>query len=258
MTGGEWDERARQPWARAGRGLARLADLVLPPRCLRCGAVIEASGGLCPDCWPGMRFVAPPFCAACGLPFDLPAEAGMLCAGCIRKPFRFRRARAVLVYDDASRDLLIGFKHRDRTDAAPAFGRWLLRAGSDLLVDADLLVPVPLHWTRLFARRFNQAALLALEIGAASGIAVDVRGLVRRRRTVSLGHLSPVHRRRVVRGVFAVPAVARPGLAGRRVVLVDDVFTTGATAEAAAGVLLRAGAASVDLLTLARVVRPLV
>lgn len=245
-------------WARAGRGLARLADLVLPPRCLRCGATIESGGGLCPDCWPVVRFIAPPLCAGCGLPFDLPAEAGMLCAGCVRRPFGFRRARAVLVYDDASRDLLVRFKHGDRTDSAPAFGRWLLRAGADLLAEADVLVPVPLHWTRLFARRFNQAALLALEVGAAAGIAVDVRALGRRRRTVSLGHLSPTHRRRVVRGVFAVPERARAALDGRRVVLIDDVFTTGATAEAATRALLRAGAVSVDLLTLARVVRPLV
>ena len=159
-------------------------------------------------------------------------------------------------YDDASRAMIIGFKHGDRTEAAPAFGRWLARAGAELLAEADLVMPVPLHWTRLFLRRFNQSALLATAVAGLTDRPVEMGLLRRRRRTPSLGHLSAHQRRRTVAGAYAVPEKARARLEGRRVVLVDDVLTTGATAGACSRALLRAGASSVDLLTLARVVRP--
>ncbi|MCZ6607667.1 MAG: phosphoribosyltransferase family protein, partial [Alphaproteobacteria bacterium] len=144
------------------------------------------------------------------------------------------------------------------TDTAPAFGRWLVRAGGDLIADADVVAPVPLHWTRLFARRYNQAALLGHAVGRCAGIPVVPDALVRHRRTPSQGRLSPSARHRNLRGAFAVPRSRMAAIKGRRVLLVDDVLTTGATASACTRTLLRAGARAVDVLTLARVVRPVV
>ncbi|MEO5338699.1 MAG: ComF family protein, partial [Magnetospirillum sp. WYHS-4] len=167
------------------------------------------------------------------------------------------RARAAVAYGETSRKLLLAFKHGDRTDSAPALGQWLQRAGGDLLPQVDLIAPVPLHWTRLFLRRYNQAALLARELGRLSGLPVVPDLLVRKRRTASQGHLNPRQRKENLQGAFAVHPRRRAGLAGKRVLLVDDVLTTGATVAACARTLAKAGAASVDVLTLARVLRPL-
>jgi ComF family protein len=243
--------------ARAAAGW--LLDAVLPPRCFSCGTAVDRNGALCAPCWGRIDFIGPPQCGCCGLPFDLPAEEGeapRLCGACIRSPPRFARARSVFVYEEASRSLVLGFKHGDRTEAVAAFGQWLARAGAELLPEADLLVPVPLHRWRLFARRYNQAALLAQAVGRLSGVPVRSDLLVRRRPTPSQGHLSRAGRLRNVAGAFAVRAGRRAALAGRRVLLVDDVLTTGATVTACVDALLRAGAARVDVLTLARVVRP--
>jgi ComF family protein len=235
---------------------AFLLDALLPPRCFGCGAEIGRGGALCAACWSRVPFIAAPLCACCGVPFELPAEPGARCGACLSQPPEFARARAVFVYDQASRSLVLDFKHGDRTEAAAAFGAWLARAGAELLADADLLVPVPLHRWRLFRRRYNQAALLALAVARASGVPSVPDLLVRRRQTAPQGHLSRAGRLRNVAHAFQV----RPGrtnlLAGRRIVLVDDVLTTGATATECAAALRRAGAAEVAVLTLARVVRP--
>jgi ComF family protein len=200
-----------------------------------------------------MTFFAPPWCALCGAPFAHPMGEDTLCAACARERWSWDRARAVLRYDKNSRHLVLGLKHGDRTHVAGAFGRWMLRAGTEVLAGADLLVPVPLHWTRLFQRRYNQAALLAQAIHSAGGPDVAADWLFRRRRTPSQGHLGPAARERNVRGAFAV----RTGrnFAGKRVVIVDDVMTTGATVEECARVLKRSGAAFVGVLTLARALR---
>jgi len=236
-------------WLR--RSALGLLDLLLPPRCLACGSTVGSEGELCPSCWRAITFLAPPCCACCGLPFAYDAGADALCAACLRDKPAYDRARAVFRYDEASRGLVLSFKHGDRTHSAPAYGRWMRRAGAALLADADLLVPVPLHWTRLFLRRYNQAALLAHAIHAAGGPHVAPDWLVRRRRTPSQGRRNSTARAENVRGAFAL----RPGrsVAGRRLVLVDDVFTTGATVGECARVLISAGAARVDVLTLARV-----
>jgi ComF family protein len=226
-------------------------DFVLPRRCLACGETIGGSGELCSRCWSGITFLAEPSCACCGLPFTFESIPGQLCGECLREPPDFRRARAVMRYDEASRDLILGFKHGDRTHAAPAFGRWMHRAGAALLADADLLIPVPLHWTRLFARRYNQAALLAHAVHAAGGPLVAADWLKRHRRTPSQGHLGGAARHANVRGAFALHAWC--SVAGHRIILIDDVFTTGATVGECARVLRRAGALSVDVLTLARI-----
>lgn len=238
----------------AGRAIGRLLDLVLPPQCLACGDLVASHGVLCPACWETVTFLTPPQCAICGIPFPFEMEPGTICAACARQRPPYGRARAAMTYAETSRKLLIAFKHADRTDATAAYGRWLLRAGAELLDDADLVVPVPLHWTRLLARRYNQAALLAQKVAGAAGLPFAPRLLRRRRRTASQGHMSPTQRRTNVQGAFIVTEKARSSFAGKRVLLVDDVMTTGATAEACARALTRAGAAGVDVLTLARVV----
>lgn len=229
-------------------------DALLPPRCLACGGTVDRQGGLCPACWGRLTFITAPQCACCGTPFEFAMEPGALCGACLAEPPPFARARSVLAYDDGSRPLVLGFKHADRTHAAVPFGVWLARVGREILADADLLVPVPLHRWRLFRRRYNQAALLARSAGRAAGVAVDPALIRRRRATASQGTFSRTGRRRNVAGAFVIPAGARARVSGRRIVLVDDVLTTGATVAECAKVLLAAGAARVDVLTLARVV----
>jgi ComF family protein len=223
-------------------------DAVLPPRCISCGEIVGEAGVLCGACWQRITFIAPPFCQRCGLPF--PHEAEGLCAACIAAPPHYDRARAVFRYDAESRSLVIAFKHADKTHTAPAYGAWMRRAGAALLEEADLLVPVPLHWMRLFRRRYNQAALLAYAIDRRK-VAPDL--LIRRRPTPSQGHLGRLARARNVAGAFALRRGA--SVEGKRIVLIDDVMTTGATVGECARVLRRAGAARIDVLTLARVTR---
>lgn len=246
------------PFAR--RVLRVALDAVLPPTCLACTASVAEPGTLCTACWGKIAWLGPPLCAACGLPFPVeaePAQAALLCAACSRQPPEFTRARAVFGYDEASKGLILGFKHADRLHAAPAFGRWLARTGSELLDGADLICPVPQHWTRLAWRRYNQAALLAREVGRLAGRPYVGDLLVRRRRTPQQGDLGVDARRRNVRSAFAVPPRYAQRLEDARVVIVDDVLTTGATLRECARTLQAAGARGVDVLTLARVVRPL-
>jgi len=235
------------------RAASALIDLLLPPRCLSCGATVGAAGTLCARCWRDITFLGAPCCACCGLPFEFDLAGAVLCGQCARAHPIFDRARAAMRYDEASRKLILAFKHGDRLHLAPAFGLWLRRAGSELVADADIAVPVPLHWTRLFARRYNQAAVLAHALHDAGGPAVGADWLVRRRRTPSQGKRNAAGRERNVRAAFTV----KPGrdVRGKRVLLVDDVFTTGATVSECARVLRRAGARAVDVLTLARTVR---
>ncbi len=233
-------------------------DAVLPPRCLSCGAVVAGEGALCPSCWAGLAFIAAPYCACCGLPFAFEVAPDALCGECLRAEPPFGRARAALCYDDASRPLVLAFKHGDGTHAAPAFARWMAQAAGELLREADLVVPVPLHRWRLFRRRYNQSALLARALARAAGKPVSARLLARRRPTPSQGGLSRSGRIANVRGAFAMRSRDRDRLRDRSVLLVDDVLTTGATVGECARVLRRAGAARVDVVTLARVVRPTV
>ena len=238
------------------RAGAQMLNLLLPWRCIACGVSVEGPGALCPDCWSGIAFIAPPLCACCGYPFPYEVGASALCASCVAHPPHFERARAVFAYDDGSRGPVLAFKHADRIDAAPAFGQWLKRAGAELLADDPLILPVPLHRTRLMTRRYNQSAELARALSAASGATCVPDLLVRTRRTPSQGGLSASGRRRNVQGAFALRPGMEARIQGRRMLLIDDVFTTGATADACARALRRAGSGPVDVLTLARVVRP--
>jgi ComF family protein len=242
--------RFRQIGYRFGRAVL---DGVLPPRCLACGGVVGDPDALCGPCWAAMTFFAPPWCAVCGVPFEHPMGEAAVCAACARQRPSWDRARAALRYDKHSRRLVLALKHGDRTHLARALGGWMRRAGAEILDGADLIAPVPLHWTRLFSRRFNQAGLLAHAIHAAGGPPVAPDWLIRRRRTPTQGRLGPAARAKNVRGAFAL----RRGrsVKGKRVVIVDDVMTTGATAEECARVLRRAGAEWVGVLTLARSVR---
>lgn len=235
------------------RAASRVLDILFPPSCLKCGAELEASGALCATCWPKIRFIAPPYCACCGLPFAYDVGAGALCGPCVQDPPLFDRARAVFVYDDVSRDLVLSFKHADQTQSAPGYGKWLARAGAELLTDADLLIPVPLHRRRLFARRYNQAALLVHALAKETGRRAAPDGLIRVKKTQPHIDMGRNERQQNVAGAFRVHPKWAETVAGARVVLVDDVFTTGATVSSCARVLRAAGAARIDVLTLSRV-----
>ena len=236
----------------AGTFASRALDTLLPPRCYACGAAVAQQGELCGSCWTGLTFITEPMCRICGYPFDYAMPEESLCGACHARPPAYDRAKSALVYDDASRDLVLAFKRGDRTALADPLGRLAARAGRDLLESAGLILPVPLHPRRLFARRFNQAALLAKAISRQSGVDWSPDLLYRRKNTPSQGGLSHKQRRENMRGAFLV----RRRVEGRHVVLVDDVMTTGATAEACAKALRRAGARSVALVTVTRVVRP--
>lgn len=241
------------------RAVARVAlDLILPPLCLKCRAPVSEPQSVCAPCWSNLRFLSAPQCVQCGLPFPHDLGADVKCAACIAKPPPFAVSRAALAYDDASRDLILGFKHADRLEPVPLFARWMAAAARDAVADADLLIPVPLHWRRLVSRRYNQAALLANALGALTRLPVDTGALLRVKATPSQGEMPSARARakNVVRA-FALAERGKAKIAGRRIVLVDDVLTTGATVSACAKRLTKAGATCVSVVTLARVVRPL-
>jgi len=236
--------------------LTRAADIVWPPRSLASDAIVDRPGSIEAAKWTSLTFLGPPCCACCGFPFEVQTDAAALCGACLADAPAFASARAALAYDDVARKMVLDLKRGGRRDGLNAFGGWMARAGAEALAEADFIAPTPLHWTRLLERRFNQSAWLAQAVGRASGRAVLVDALVRRRRGRSQGGLTASQRRRNVEGVFRAAPWSEGRVAGRTVVLIDDVFTTGATAEACAKALLRAKAARVHVLTLARVVRP--
>ncbi|MBZ0215137.1 MAG: ComF family protein [Fimbriimonadaceae bacterium] len=234
-------------------------NFLLPPQCPVCRARIEVNGLLCPACWQSLDFIAAPYCDRMGIPFALidpsarPENIRTTSARAIANPPAYDRARAAVLYNDPARRLVHGFKYRDRHDFVAIISRLMSQAGQDILRNADLLVPVPLHWTRLWHRRFNQSALLAGQISKLSGIPVDFDGLRRVKPTRRQVGLTAGQRRRNVSGAFAVSGDLSSRVSGYHVVLIDDVLTSGATVETAAKTLRHAGAGKVDVLTFALV-----
>lgn len=240
--------RLRGAAARAG---GALLDAALPPHCLTCEASVSDHGTFCATCFSGLAFITAPLCEGCGLPMPF---AGLgRCEPCGARPHIFTAARAAWLYDEATRRLILPFKHGDRTALAGPIARQMARAGMALLARADVLVPVPLYGSRLRARGYNQSALLARLLAKFASRPWLPDSLRRTRATASLGELGATERRAMVAGAFAVPPRHAGSIAGRRVLLIDDVLTSGATADACALTLLAAGATSVEVLAAARV-----
>jgi len=251
---------------RLASGLSRapgiLLDALLPPECLVCEAEVAEQGTLCAACFRGLTFIADPLCARCGVPFahDGQAERGadgaLLCPRCSASPPAFAAARAALRYDDAARRLILPLKHADRTELALPLARQMARAGAALLNHAEIIVPVPAHWRRLLTRRYNQAALLAQALAALARLPCIPDALRRVRATPPLGERSAAERAVAVEGAFRLRARTASRIVGHSILLVDDVMTSGATAEACARVLRDAGAHRVLVLAAARVPDP--
>jgi ComF family protein len=241
-----------------GKALRRLprlaADLILPPTCPGCHAAVADFDALCARCWSEIRFIEPPVCPVYGTPFAYDLGEGMVSAEALADPPPFRRARTAAIYGDVARRLVHQLKYHDRPHLAQLLATAMRRAGQLLLSECSLIVPVPLYRWRLWQRRFNQSAALAAGLSALSGVGYEPFVLERRRSTRHQVGLSAIQREENVRGAFAVPDQMRSRIAGKAVLLVDDVYTSGATAKAATRALLRGGAAAVDVLTFARVV----
>jgi ComF family protein len=233
-------------------------DLLLPPRCAACDTAVGVQGQLCSACFARTNFITAPFCVRCAVPFASVEQGGAegLCPGCRARPPLFRHVRAALRYDDQGRRLILPLKHGDRIELAQILARMMARGGEAVLARADALVPVPLHRRRLFQRKYNQAAVLAQAVGRLTDRPVILDALIRIRRTAPLEEKSPEQRAHEVAGSFAVRPSRVAQIMGRTVLLVDDVMTSGATANACAGTLLAAGAFAVDVLVAARVPDP--
>ena len=239
------------------RGLAHAAlDTVFPPACLNCRESTGASGSLCAACWAQVRFIERPFCDRLGTPFAMDlGNDGLLSPEAVADPPVYARARAVAHFEDGPvRRLVHRLKYSDRMELAKPLGAWMARAGNEILAEAEVLVPVPLHRRRLAVRRFNQAQVLAQAISAQCGVPADPFILARVKPTPSQVGLSRSQRALNLQGAFRVSDGKAGQIEGRAVVLIDDVMTSGATANAASRALLRSGAKRVDVLVFARAI----
>lgn len=232
--------------------LARALDIIFPPQCLSCEALVPSHGALCLNCWQGIRFIAEPMCHACGLPFEYAIGDKALCGECLQELPPYNQARAVFVYDEHSKALVLGLKFHDQLHLAATYGPWLAKTGAEMLPGCDIVVPVPLSWRRFVGRRYNQAALLAQAVSQKTGLTVIPDALIRKKHIPPQTGLSRAQRKDNVRGAFAANPKRKAAIKGKTVLLVDDVMTTGATLSACARALLKNGARAVNILTLAR------
>lgn len=233
----------------------KIIDFILPRRCLKCGRILPEPGYLCEDCSEAINFIGSDCCRKCGHPlYEENADSRKLCAGCLsRRRSFYRLARSAVVYDENSKNLILGFKFLDKTENADLLAAMLKVAGKDIFAaGADVLVPVPLHYTRLIKRRYNQSSLLAQKLGKMVGLPVDAFSLVKHKRTRPQTEFSGRERVVNVKNAFSVKYPER--IKGKRIVLIDDVMTTGSTLKESARALRKAGAKSIDVLTVARVI----
>ncbi|MGO9986316.1 MAG: ComF family protein [Rhodomicrobium sp.] len=238
----------------ASSSLRYSADLILPPVCVSCGILITRHNLLCPKCWPGLHLITPPLCNRIGIPLaGYEGPGPHISVQAMANPPVFSRARAAAHYSGIMRRLIVRFKFEDKHEPLPLFIKLMREAGRELLADADLLVPVPLHRLRLLQRRFNQSALLAKGLSGATGVPAAVTALQRTRRTAAQVGLTQEARQANVAKAFGVSRSGRKAVRGKKVVLIDDVITTGATANACAAALLAAGAVRADVLAIALV-----
>lgn len=237
----------------ARHAVRRIVDFALPPRCPGCGAVTADPHSFCLDCWSALAFLGEPCCAACGFPFDYDGGEGALCGGCMKEPPRFDRLRAAVAYGDISRRVALRLKYSGRPGVAATMARFMARHLD--ASDAPILAPVPLHRWRIWKRGYNQSALIAAALAGGAGLELELGLIERVKATPPLKGMNRRERALALRGAFRVPADMKPRVANRAVTLIDDVYTSGATANGCARILKRAGAARVDIICWARVVR---
>ena len=228
----------------------KLLSFFFPPLCCLCRAPVDNHGSLCPPCWKTMEYVTVPYCGVCSLPLDVALQEVTTCGACLAAPPPFQRTRAVFVYNDACRRLVLRFKDYGATYLARLMATWIYARSRDILESADLLIPVPLHWKKLIKRGYNQSVLVARELSRLSGVPLGLTSLIKKKHNVSQGRLSARQRAQNVRGAYRVrcPEVIQ----GKHVVLIDDVFSSGSTLKECAQVLRESDAKEVDVLVIAR------
>jgi len=235
--------------------IKKIINLILPPRCLLCGKVINGDNGLCSECFSNITFITSPYCNKCGYPFSRTINSeDNVCLSCLNPKNKqiFRMCRSAIVYDEYSKKLVLDFKFSDHVENKILLARWLNIAGKDIFDEGvDLIIPVPLHFTRMIKRKYNQSAILVKELAKLSNIKAEYNSLKRKKMTAPQTQCTGKERRKNVKDAFVVLDINK--IKDKRIVFIDDVYTTGATLKECAKVLLKAGAKSVDALTIARV-----
>lgn len=235
--------------------LKRALNFILPLQCVNCRVFVDAHHALCPVCWSQFNFVNPPQCHACGRPFTIEVDKEIVCGPCLNKDEPWSKRRYAFAYNAETKGIILNFKHHDATHLSKAFGQWLTLPYSTFNHSHHYIIPVPLHWTRLFVRRYNQAALLSQALSFHINTPVLLTALKRVRRTPSQGNLTSHARAINVKNAFTIANSFKKTLKGKNILLIDDVFTTGATVRNCTQTLLNAGALRVDVLTLAAVLK---
>ena len=230
-------------------------NTILPPRCAATGEIVDIQGAVSPNFWSELQFIEKPFCPVCSIPFNFEIDDNAICASCLECEPMFDKSRSAVVYNDASRRLILNFKFNDKTSFVHTFVPWLIRAGIELINDADYIIPVPLHHKKLRERRFNQSALIAHEIAKKTKSNYMPDGLIRTRYTVPQKGLSRTARNKNIQGAFLINDPYLDEFAHKKILLIDDVLTTGSTLNECARILKNAGAKEVNTLTIARVTK---